>query len=215
MASDALGNNDPLERDDPAIGTHRALARLGKSIDAHRADGQTPLMLAGQRQHGAHAPPYEMRTREMMQAIRDGHEATRDQEFLGEVMEMGEAKLLDLYLDADICPVCRRMRALPTQGLPHWHASCWRTDSTRTDRSGLERRICTAVPRTEIDLLQQVLIAGVDIDARRPRVQENVAGSGRPPRIMVRRGGPAQTGGAQTTDGRVPLESRRRDQPAR
>jgi hypothetical protein len=53
------------------------------------------------RHHGAYTQPYHMSARQMKQAIRDGHEVTRHPEFLGNLMAKRNAKLLDLYLDAD------------------------------------------------------------------------------------------------------------------
>jgi ankyrin repeat protein len=53
------------------------------------------------RRHGAYTQPYHMSARQMKQAIRDGHEVTRHPEFLGNLMAKRNAKLLDLYLDAD------------------------------------------------------------------------------------------------------------------
>lgn len=53
------------------------------------------------RQHGACTPPYHMSVREMKQAIRDGHEVIRHEEFLGNVIGKRDAELLDLYLDSD------------------------------------------------------------------------------------------------------------------
>ena len=52
------------------------------------------------RRHGAHTPPYAMTARELKQAIRDGHEAIRHDEFLGNVMGKRDAELLNLYLDS-------------------------------------------------------------------------------------------------------------------
>ena len=53
------------------------------------------------RRHGAYTPPYYMSIQQMKQAIRDGHEVIRHEEFLGNVMAKCDAELLDLYLDAD------------------------------------------------------------------------------------------------------------------
>ena len=53
------------------------------------------------RRHGAYTPPYYMNVAEMKQAIRDGHEVTRDEEFLGNLLAKSDAKLLDLYLDSE------------------------------------------------------------------------------------------------------------------
>ena len=53
------------------------------------------------RQHGAWTPPYRMDVQQMKQAIRDGHEVIRDDEFLGNLMQKRNAQLLDLYLDSD------------------------------------------------------------------------------------------------------------------
>jgi ankyrin repeat protein len=53
------------------------------------------------RRHGAYTPPYKMDVQQMMQAIRDGHEVVRHEEFLGNVMAKRDAKLLDLYIDSN------------------------------------------------------------------------------------------------------------------
>lgn len=53
------------------------------------------------RQYGACTPPYAMTTRQMKQAIRDGHEVLQHEEFLGNVMAKSNAALLKLYLDSD------------------------------------------------------------------------------------------------------------------
>src|SRR5262249_28054560 len=53
------------------------------------------------RRHGAYTPPYRMDVAQMKAAIRGGHEVLRDDEFLDHLIEKGDAKLLDLYLDAD------------------------------------------------------------------------------------------------------------------
>jgi ankyrin repeat protein len=52
------------------------------------------------RRYGAYTPPYHMNAAEMKQALRDGHEVTRDGEFLGNLLARGDAELLDLYLDS-------------------------------------------------------------------------------------------------------------------
>ncbi len=53
------------------------------------------------RRHGAYTQPYHMSASQMKQAIRDGHEVIRHPEFLGNLMAQRNAKLLDLYLDAE------------------------------------------------------------------------------------------------------------------
>jgi ankyrin repeat protein len=53
------------------------------------------------RRHRAYTQPYHMSARQMRQAIRDGHEVIRHPEFLGNLMAQCNAKLLDLYLDAE------------------------------------------------------------------------------------------------------------------
>ena len=53
------------------------------------------------RRHGAYTPPYKMDVQQMKQAIRDGHEVVRHEEFLGNVMSQCDAKLLDLYIDSN------------------------------------------------------------------------------------------------------------------
>lgn len=51
--------------------------------------------------HGAYKPPYAMSVREMKQAIRDGHEVIRHEEFAGCVMASRDRELLEVYLDSD------------------------------------------------------------------------------------------------------------------
>ena len=53
------------------------------------------------RRYGACTPPYCMSVSELKQAIRDGHDVVRHEEFLGNVMAKRDGELLDLYLDSD------------------------------------------------------------------------------------------------------------------
>jgi ankyrin repeat protein len=53
------------------------------------------------RRHGAYTPPHAMSVREMKEAIREGHEVIRHEEFLGNVMAKRNLELLELYLDSD------------------------------------------------------------------------------------------------------------------
>lgn len=59
--------------------------------------------------HGAVMPPYRMNARQLMDAIRAGHEVVHHEEFLGNVMAKRNAKLLDRYLASDPT-VPRRMQ---------------------------------------------------------------------------------------------------------
>ena len=52
------------------------------------------------RRHGAYTPPYRMSVPELKQALRDGHEAVRHEEFAGNVIRSRDSELLDLYLDS-------------------------------------------------------------------------------------------------------------------
>lgn len=61
------------------------------------------------RRHGAYTPPYAMSARELKQAIRDGHEVMRHEEFVRCVMVKRDAKLLDLYLDSVPASGCIRL----------------------------------------------------------------------------------------------------------
>jgi ankyrin repeat protein len=63
----------------------------------HRARPLQQLL----RSHGAYTPPYTMTVQQMMQAIRDGHEVVRHEEFAGNVMGKRRRELLELYLDSD------------------------------------------------------------------------------------------------------------------
>lgn len=53
------------------------------------------------RAHGAVQPPYAMSRRELKQALRENHEATRHDEFPGNVMAKCDEELLDLFLAND------------------------------------------------------------------------------------------------------------------
>ena len=53
------------------------------------------------RRHGAWTPPYRLDVQQMKQAIQDGHNVIRDDEFLGNLMQKRNAELLELYLDSD------------------------------------------------------------------------------------------------------------------
>jgi ankyrin repeat protein len=66
----------------------------------YHGDQAKPLQ-ALLRRHGAYTPPYHMDVAQMKAAIRGGHQVVRDEEFLGNLIEKRDAKLLDLYLDAD------------------------------------------------------------------------------------------------------------------
>jgi ankyrin repeat protein len=50
------------------------------------------------RQHGAVMPPYRLTTRQLKQAIRDGHAVTHHDEFFDTLMARENRELLDLYL---------------------------------------------------------------------------------------------------------------------
>jgi ankyrin repeat protein len=63
----------------------------------HKAKALRQLL----RRFGANSPPYAMSTRQMMQAIRDGHAVVRHEEFPGNVLGQRNRQLLDLYLDSD------------------------------------------------------------------------------------------------------------------
>src|SRR5262249_56741749 len=52
------------------------------------------------RRHGAYTPSYHMNAAQMRVAISAGHGVVRDGEFLDHLIAKGDAKLLDLYLDA-------------------------------------------------------------------------------------------------------------------
>src|SRR5262249_7703644 len=52
------------------------------------------------RRYGAYTPPYRMSVQELKHAIREGHEVTRHDEFLDNVVRKRNAELLDLYLDS-------------------------------------------------------------------------------------------------------------------
>lgn len=51
------------------------------------------------RKHGAHDPPYDMNAAQLRRAIRQRHEVTKHDEFLGNVMRQANAKLIDEYID--------------------------------------------------------------------------------------------------------------------
>jgi ankyrin repeat protein len=52
------------------------------------------------RRHGAYTPPYVMTARELKHAVRHGHEVIPREEFVGYIIEKGDAGLLELYLDS-------------------------------------------------------------------------------------------------------------------
>ena len=69
------------------------------------------------RKYGAFTPPWEMNRRELKQAIRDNHQATRHEEFLGNVMSKCDEELLDLYLAFDPS-MPKKMESLGGMAIP-------------------------------------------------------------------------------------------------
>jgi ankyrin repeat protein len=119
------------------------------------------------RRHGAYTQPYHMSARQMMRAIRDGHEVTRHPEFLGNLMAQRNVKLLDLYLDADPTGVDHMADGL---AIP-WSAQLARRllarglDPNRTDWLGKTfLHACAATGDRSVAAV--FLDAGADINAR-------------------------------------------------
>ena len=82
---------------------------IGRVIHGDRAKPLEQLL----RQHGAYTPPYTMSAMQMTQAIREGHEVVRHEEFLSSLMRKRDLGLLDLYLEMD--------RSVPNR-LDYWNA---------------------------------------------------------------------------------------------
>jgi len=125
------------------------------------------------RSYGAYTQPYHMSTREMTQAIRDGHEVTRHPEFLGNLMWKHNTKLLDLYLDSDPTRVARMADELTFP----WSAALVRKlltrgiDVNRPDCFGKTfLHVCAASGNRSIAAV--FLEAGADINARSFEFQE-------------------------------------------
>jgi ankyrin repeat protein len=119
------------------------------------------------RRHGAYTQPYHMSARQMKQALLDGHEVIRHPEFLGNLMGMRNAKLLDLYLDSDPTFVNRMADEL---AIP-WSAALTRKllarglDPNRPDWLGKTfLHACAANGNRSI--AAAFLDAGADINAR-------------------------------------------------
>ncbi len=53
------------------------------------------------REFGARTPPYEMSVKQIRQALHDGHEVIRDEEFLGNLQGKSDSKLLELFVEKD------------------------------------------------------------------------------------------------------------------
>jgi ankyrin repeat protein len=84
---------------DPNAGTDSSgcCLTIGKVCHGGKAKPLQQLL----RQHGAYTPPYAMTRAEMKQAIREGSEAVRHEEFLGCILAQRDPHLLNLYLDSD------------------------------------------------------------------------------------------------------------------
>ena len=166
---------------------------------------------------GLHAAVLHMSVQEMKQAIRDGHEVIRHEEFLGNVMAKRDAELLDLYLDSD--PTVPNawivwsgvtyprspglVRRLLARGL----------DPNRPDWLG-KTFLHACAENGDRSVAAIFLDAGADINARDVEFQGTpLAAAVRSSWVRSRRS--AKQAEAQATDGRVPAEARRRDQPAR
>jgi ankyrin repeat protein len=121
------------------------------------------------RRHGAFTPPYRMDVEQLKQAIRDGHEVVRHEEFLGNVMAKADRQLLELYLDSDPTVVDRMqlggsgdyprsaalVRMLLERGL----------DPNRPDWSG-KTMLHACAANGDRDVAAVLLDAGADINAR-------------------------------------------------
>jgi uncharacterized protein len=74
--------------------------------------GRAKPLLELLRRHGAYSPPYIMSAREMKEALRNGHEVVRDEEFCAYLLKKGDGELIDLYLAS--------RKALPN-GMKSWY----------------------------------------------------------------------------------------------
>jgi ankyrin repeat protein len=71
------------------------------TIGAHYHSDQAKPLQELLLRHRAYTPPYHMDVPQMKQAIREGHDVVRDDEFLDHLLGKNDGKLLDLYLDSD------------------------------------------------------------------------------------------------------------------
>jgi ankyrin repeat protein len=119
------------------------------------------------RRHGAYTQPYHMSTRQMRQALRDGHEVARHPEFLGNLMAKRNAELLDLFLDSDPTALDRMADELACP----WSAALVRKllarglDPNRPDWLG-KTFLHACAARGERSIAAVFLEAGADVNAR-------------------------------------------------
>jgi ankyrin repeat protein len=121
------------------------------------------------RRHGAYTPPYSMSALQMKQAIRDDHEVVRREEFLGNLIRLRDAALLDLCLDSDPTVPdrvdCRDVMTCPRPAALVRKLLARGLDPNRPDWLGQTfLHVCAEVgDRSAADVL---LDAGADINAR-------------------------------------------------
>ena len=121
------------------------------------------------RRHGAYSPPYIMSAEEMKQALRDGHEVVRDEEFCSYLLKKRDAGLIDLYLAS--------RQALPN-GMKSWYGVDY-PGSPALVRKLLERGLDPNRPdwlgktflhacaeKGDRSVAAVFLAAGADLDAR-------------------------------------------------
>lgn len=140
------------------------------------------------RRHGASTPPYRMSLHRLKQAIREGQEVVRHDEFLDTVMRKRDEELLELYLDSDpkavscidlsCCLTYPRSSALVRRLLARG------LDPNRTDWVGKTcLHACAETGNRSVAIV--LLDAGADINAREVEFQ------GTPLAAAVRSGGAA------------------------
>ena len=167
------------------------------------------------RRHGAYTPPYSMDVAQMKAAIRGGHEVVRDEEFLGNLIEKRDAKLLDLYLDADPnvpellssgCGITYPKSPALVRRLLERRA---RPEPSRLARQDVPPRL-----HRERRPVRGRRLLGCRSRRERPRagIPGNAPRSRRAPCATGRR---SREGRARPGDDRIPIEARRRDRPPR
>jgi ankyrin repeat protein len=143
---------------------------IGTIYHGDRAKPLQELLL----RYGAYTPPYRMSVQQLKQAIRDGHEVVRHEEFLGTVMRMADAKLLDLYLDSDPT-VVERMQLGGNVVYPRSPALVRKLlkrglDPDRPDFTGT-RLLHACAANGDVSVAAVLLDAGADINVRELEVK--------------------------------------------
>jgi ankyrin repeat protein len=117
------------------------------------------------RRHGAYTPPYHMSVQALKQAIRERHEVTRHEEFLGNVLAKRNGELLDLYLDSNPAVVDRWPGCYPGSAALVRKLLARGVDPNRPDWLG--KTLLHACAENGDRAVAEVLLdAGADVDAR-------------------------------------------------